>query len=69
MHTEQCVENDMIHNYAVTTASVHDSKIDLSIPSILNYKDKGYFGVEAEVPAFFFQLNRYYRYNSSNLTL
>ena len=46
LHTEQCVENDMIHNYAVTTASVHDSKIDLGIPGMVNYKDKGYFGVE-----------------------
>jgi len=46
LHTGQCVENDIIHNYAVTTASVHDSQIDLSIPGIVNYKDKGYFGVE-----------------------
>ena len=46
LHTSQCVEKDMIHNYAVTTASVHDSKIDLGIPGIVNYKDEGYFGVE-----------------------
>ena len=36
----------MRHNYAVITASVHDSQIDLSIPGIVNYKDMGYFGVE-----------------------
>ena len=33
-------------NYAVTTASVQDSQIDLSIPDVVNYKDMGYFGVE-----------------------
>ena len=46
LHTSQTVEHDIIANYAVTTASAHDSKIDLSIPGIINYKDKGYFGVE-----------------------
>lgn len=46
LHTSQTVEHDIIANYAVTTASVQDSKIDLSIPGIINYKDKGYFGVE-----------------------
>jgi len=29
----------------VTTASVHDSQMDLSIPGVVNYKDRGYFGV------------------------
>ncbi|MCL4480605.1 MAG: transposase, partial [Candidatus Thermoplasmatota archaeon] len=46
LHTSQTVDHDIIANYAVTTASVHDSQIDLSIPGIVNYKDKGYFGVE-----------------------
>ncbi len=46
LHTIQGVENDMIANYSVTTASLHDSQIDLSIPGIVNYKDKGYFSVE-----------------------
>ena len=36
----------MIANYSVTTASLHDSQIDLSIPGIITYKDKGYFSVE-----------------------
>ncbi len=45
LHTIQDAGNDMILNYATTTASVHDSQIDLSIPGIVNYKDKGYFGV------------------------
>jgi len=35
----------MIANYSTTTASMHDSQIDLSIPGVVNYKDKGYFGV------------------------
>jgi IS5 family transposase len=46
LHTIQGVENDMIANYEVTTASVHDSQRDLSIPGVVNYKDKGYFSVE-----------------------
>ena len=35
LHTIQGVENDMIANYAVTTASVHDSQRDLSIPGVV----------------------------------
>ena len=46
LHTIHDAGNDMILNYATTSASVHDSQIDLSIPGIVNYKDKGYFGVE-----------------------
>ena len=46
LHTIQGVESDMIANYSVTTASLHDSQIDLSIPGVVNYKDKAYFGVE-----------------------
>ena len=42
LHTIQGVENDMTANYAVTTASVHGSQIDLSIPGVVTYKDKGY---------------------------
>ena len=36
----------MIANYAVTTASFHDSQRDLSIRGVVNYKDKGYFSVQ-----------------------
>ncbi len=46
LHTIQDAGNDMILNYATTTASVHDSQIDISIPGIVNYKDKGYFGAD-----------------------
>ncbi|MHB1440125.1 MAG: transposase [Cuniculiplasma sp.] len=46
LHTIQGSDNDMILNHATTIASVHDSRIDLSIPGIVNYKDKSYFRVE-----------------------
>ncbi len=36
----------IIRSYEVTTASVHDSKIDLSIKGIPVYRDKGYSGVK-----------------------
>jgi len=36
----------IIRSYAVTTASTHDSQIDLSKRGIPVYRDKGYFGVK-----------------------
>ena len=36
----------IIRSYAVTTASIHDSQIDLSKRGIPVYRDKGYFGVK-----------------------
>ena len=36
----------IIRSYAVTTASTHDSRIDLSKNGIPVYRDKGYFGVK-----------------------
>jgi len=36
----------IIISYAVTTASTHDSQIDLSKRDIPIYRDKGYFGVK-----------------------
>jgi IS5 family transposase len=46
LHTIQGADNDMIANYSVTTASLHDSQRDLSIPGVVSYKDKGYFSVQ-----------------------
>ncbi|MCL6002309.1 MAG: hypothetical protein M0Z77_11065 [Thermoplasmatales archaeon] len=46
LHTIQGVENDMIASYSVKTTSLPDSQINLSIPGIVNYKDKGYFSVD-----------------------
>ena len=37
-------EMKIIEKLAVTPANVHDSQIDLSIPGIVCYRDKGYFG-------------------------
>ena len=36
----------IIRSYAATTASTHDSQIDLSKRGIPVYRDKGYFGVK-----------------------
>ena len=35
----------IIESYATTTASVHDSQVDLSRSGVPVYRDKGYFGV------------------------
>lgn len=40
--TEQC----LIRELKTTTASVHDSRVDLSRPGEVVYRDKGYHGVE-----------------------
>ncbi|MDS0257005.1 IS5 family transposase [Thermoplasmatales archaeon AK] len=37
-----------IEKLSVTPANVHDSMIDLSIPGIVCYRDKGYFGSECK---------------------
>jgi IS5 family transposase len=37
-------EIEIIEKLSVTPANVHDSMIDLSIPGIVCYRDKGYFG-------------------------
>ena len=39
-------EIKIIEKLSVTPANVHDSRIDLSIPGIICYRDKGYFGSE-----------------------
>ena len=41
-------EIKIIEKLSLTPASVHDSKIDLSIPGIICYRDKGYFGAECK---------------------
>ena len=41
-------EIKIIEKLAVTPANIHDSKIDLSIPGIICYRDKGYFGSECK---------------------
>jgi IS5 family transposase len=39
-------EVKIIEKLSVTPANVHDSQIDLSLPGIICYRDKGYFGSE-----------------------
>ena len=41
-------EIKIIEKLSVTPANVHDSKIDLSIPGIVYYRDKGYIGSECK---------------------
>jgi IS5 family transposase len=44
LHTVQGTDLPLIREFVVTTASLHDSQVDLSIPGIPCYKDKGYSG-------------------------
>ena len=44
LHTVQGTYLPLIREFVVTTASLHDSQVDLSIPGIPCYKDKGYAG-------------------------
>jgi len=43
-HAKMDSENHIVTELAVTTASVHDGKIDLAKPNEIVYRDKGYFG-------------------------
>ncbi len=44
LHTVQGTDIPLIREFVVTTASLHDSQVDLSIPGIPCYRDKGYAG-------------------------
>lgn len=46
LHTKVEMKNNLITELAVTTASVHDSKIDLTEYDEIIYRDKGYFGAK-----------------------
>ena len=46
LHTLIDKEWQLIRRVATTTASLHDSRIDLSKPGETVYRDKGYFGVK-----------------------
>ena len=41
-------EIKIIEKLSITPANVHDSQIDLSLPGIICYRDKGYFGSECK---------------------
>jgi IS5 family transposase len=46
LHVKTDLECGLVRAVEVTTASVHDSRVDLSLPGEAVYRDKGYFGVE-----------------------
>ncbi len=46
LHAKMDVDCGLIRDLETTTASVHDSQVDLSRPGEVVYRDKGYFGVE-----------------------
>ena len=46
LHTVQGTDIPLIREFVVTTASLHDSQIDLSIPAIPFYREKGYLGAQ-----------------------
>ena len=47
LHAKSDVDLGLIRELETTTASVHDSQVDLSRPGEVVYRDKGYFGVES----------------------
>ena len=46
LHTKADNDHGLVRDLEVTSASVHDSRVDLSEPGEVVYRDKGYFGVE-----------------------
>jgi IS5 family transposase len=40
------LDHGLIRAVDATSASVHDSRVDLSLPGEVVYRDKGYFGVQ-----------------------
>jgi len=47
LHAKSDVDLGLIRDLETTSANVHDSRVDLSRPGEVVYRDKGYFGVEA----------------------
>ena len=46
VHVKADLDSGLIRAVESTPASVHDSRVDLSLPGEVVYRDKGYFGVE-----------------------
>ena len=44
LHSKEDIDYGLIREIETTTASVHDSQVDLSKPGEVSYRDKGYFG-------------------------
>lgn len=47
LHAKSDTDYGLIRDLETTTASVHDSQVDLSKPGEVAYKDKGYFGMKS----------------------
>jgi len=45
VHVKTDLEYGLVREVEATSASVHDSSVDLSVPGEVVYRDKGYFGV------------------------
>jgi len=48
LHSKTDVDHGLIRMIEVTTASVHDGKVDLSERGEVSYRDKGYFGASCK---------------------
>ena len=46
LHSKEDTDRGLVRDLEVSTASLHDSQVDLSQPGEVVYRDKGYFGVE-----------------------
>jgi len=46
LHVKTDLDLGLIRAVETSSASVHDSRVDLSLPGEVMYRDKGYFGVE-----------------------
>lgn len=48
LHSKSDVDYGLVREIETTTASVHDSQVDLTKPGEVAYKDKGYFGATSQ---------------------
>jgi IS5 family transposase len=48
LHSKEDIDYGLIREIETTTASVHDSQVDLSKPGEVAYRDKGYFGADSK---------------------
>ncbi len=46
LHSKEDTDRGLVRDLEVSTASLHDSQVDLSQPGEVVYRDRGYFGVE-----------------------
>jgi len=46
LHSKEDTDRGLVRDLGVSTASLHDSQVDLSQPGEVVYRDRGYFGVE-----------------------